>query len=710
MPRKPTKTGPGLPKLEVKDETVYTVFFFLFIFLAIFSVFSFLGTGSIPTQYNNFLFNKFGYLSIFTPFWLILLAFIFTGKSKSPFKQANIFFGFHILFLSLLGLFRQGVVGKFFWDQLEPLLSSFPTFLTFLSASLVGAVILFETSIAQVFRIIGTLASAIYKYTFGKSVKNKDRADKPKGDKDVQYVKDEQTKAKADDHVTGVKPVFTTTPKHAEQQPLPLDNKPKTSSDNQAWIYPTIDIFDDGEGKKADRGDVKKNAQMIEQTLDSFGIKARVVEVNGGPSVTQYAIEVAIGTKLAKIQSLSNDLAMAMAAPGGQIRIEAPIPGRSLVGIEVPNRSPETVPIRRALDSAEFKEYKSKLTVPLGLDVSGTPRFGNISKMPHVLIAGQTGSGKSVGLNSWITTMLYRASPDEIRLIMVDPKRVEFASYNGIPHLLAPIITEPDKVVSALKWACQEMDRRYTHFAQVGAKNIESYHEISGIQSMPYIIIVIDELADIMLFAPSEVEDSIVRLSQKARACGMHLVLATQRPSTDVITGLIKANIPTRWSFTVSSMTDSRVILDTPGAEKLIGKGDSLYQPPDLAKPLRMQSCFVSEKEIARLVDFVKKQRQPDYDVNIVNQSVTIVSNGRKVQIGEADIDDERDPLFEAALKCVQDTGKASASLLQRRLKLGYARAARVLDELEQAGIIGPSNGAKPREIMVPHNISPGDE
>ncbi len=710
MPRKPTKATPGLPKLEVKDETVLTTFFFLFIFLAIFTVFSFLGTGGVPIQYNNFLTEKFGFLAIFTPFWLILTAFIFTGKSKSPFKQANIFFGFHILFLSLLGLLRQGVVGRFFWDQLEPLLSAFPTFLAFLSASLIGAVILFETSIAQVFKIISSLVSALYKYTFGKGLKVRSKPEKSRDDKDIQYVKDEQSKSKPDDNVTGVKPVFNSTPKYAQQQALPLDSKPKTSSDNQAWIYPTIDIFDDGEGKKADRGDVKKNAQNIEQTLDSFGIKARVVEVNGGPSVTQYAIEVAIGTKLAKIQSLSNDLAMAMAAPGGQIRIEAPIPGRSLVGIEVPNRTPETVPIRKALDSKEFKEYKSKLTVPLGLDVSGTPRFGNISKMPHVLVAGQTGSGKSVGLNSWITTLLYRSSPDEVRLIMVDPKRVEFAAYNGIPHLLAPIITEPEKVVSALKWACEEMDRRYTHFAQVGAKNIETYQEISGIQSMPYIIIIIDELADIILFAPSEVEDSIVRLSQKARACGMHLVLATQRPSTDVITGLIKANIPTRWSFTVSSMTDSRVILDTPGAEKLIGKGDSLYQPPDLAKPLRMQSCFVSEKEIARIVDFVKQQRDPDYDTNIVNQSVTIVSNGRKVQIGEADPDEERDPLFDAAVKCVQDTGKASASLLQRRLKLGYARAARVLDELEQAGIIGPSNGAKPREIRIPHNSTPGAE
>ncbi len=703
MPRKPTKTLPGLPKLEVKDETVYTVFFFLFIFLAIFSVFSFLGTGDLPTQYNNFLFAHFGYLSIFTPFWLILVAFVFTGKSKSPFKQSNIFFGFHILFFSLIGLFKQGSLGKFFWESLEPLLSVFPTFLVYLSSSLVGFVILFETSIAQVFKVVGKLLSASYSYTFGKAIKLKPKDQISKGKAEVQYVKDNQVSEKQDkkdDYVAGVKPVLNS----PHQEALPLATKPKTASENQAWIYPTIDIFDNNPGKPADRGDVKKNAQVIEQTLDSFGITARIVEINNGPAVTQYALEVALGTKLTKIQSLSNDLAMALAAPGGQIRIEAPIPGRSLVGIELPNRSSEIVPLRKVLESPEFRDSKSKVAVPLGFDVSGKSRIGTISKMPHVLVAGQTGSGKSACLNSWLSSILFRSSPDEVRFIMVDPKRVEFTPYNGIPHLLCPVIVEPEKVVSALKWATQEMDRRLRHFAEVGARNIDSYHEMSGIQSMPYILIVIDELADLMLFAPSEVEDSIVRITQMARAAGIHLVLATQRPSVDVITGLIKANVPTRVAFAVASMTDSRVILDSPGAEKLLGKGDMLYIPPDLAKPVRIQGCWVSEGEITRLVNFIKEQRQPDYDSTVLNQSVSIVTNGKKIQFGDSDSSDEdRDPLFDAAVKCVQETGKASASLLQRRLKLGYARAARVLDELETAGIIGPSNGAKPREIMIPH-------
>lgn len=701
MPRKSKKASPGLPKLEVKDETVYTVFFFLFIFLSIFSVYSFLGSGNIPVAFNNFLVSKFGLMSVLVPFWLILISFIF-AKVSSPFKQANIFFGFHILFLALLGLLRQGQIGLFFWQNLSDLLSAFPAFLVYLSFALIGFVILFDTNIVQVFKVTSAFLQACYKYTFGrvgKAAKESLKA-KPKIEKkEIQFVKDEK-----DDYVTGNKPILNTPPKPIQPVQTQMDLKPKSSSSNQVWEYPSLDIFDNNPGTKADRGDVKKNAQTIEQTLESFGITARVKEVNNGPSVTQYALEVALGTKLAKIVSLGNDLAMALAAPGGQIRVEAPIPGRSLVGIEVPNRSLETVPIRKILESEAFTDVKSKIAVPLGLDVSGKPRIANIAKMPHVLIAGQTGSGKSVCVNSWIATILFRASPDEVRFIMVDPKRVELTPYNDIPHLLAPVIVEPEKVISALKWATQEMDRRYKHFAQVGAKNIESFHEISGFQNMPYIVIVIDELADIMLFAPSEVEDSIVRIAQMARAVGIHLVLATQRPSVDVLTGLIKANIPTRVAFAVSSMTDSRVILDTPGAEKLLGKGDMLYTPPELAKPVRMQGCFLSDKEITRLVDQIKSQRTPDYDNSVLNQSVSVMNNGKRVQLGEPSEGEDRDPMFDQAIKVIQETGKASASLLQRRLKFGYARAARVLDELEQAGIIGPNNGAKPREILIQHN------
>lgn len=511
-------------------------------------------------------------------------------------------------------------------------------------------------------------------------------------------------KEKEDLNVVNVSPVL--------KQPMAnignisLENKAISSSGNQIWEYPSASIFDDTPGAKADRGDVRKNAHIIEQTLDSFGITARVAEVNNSPSVTQYALEVALGTKLAKIISLSNDLAMALAAPGGQIRVEAPIPGRSLVGIEVPNHSLEVVPIRKIIDSEAMKAAKNKITVPLGLDVAGNPKVADITKMPHVLIAGQTGSGKSVCVNSWIASILFRASPDEVRMIMVDPKRVELTPYNGIPHLLTPVIVEPEKVISALKWAVSEMERRYKMFTEVGAKNIEGYNNMAGFQSVPYILIFIDELAEIMLFSPSEVEDNICRLAQMARAVGIHLILATQRPSVNVITGLIKANIPTRIAFAVSSMTDSRVILDTPGAEKLLGRGDMLYIPPELAKPVRVQGCFVSDKEINRLIDFLKTKKTTDYNDQILSQPVNSQNTLSKniVSVNGED----RDALFDQAVKLIQESGKASSSLMQRRLKLGYARAARLLDQLEEAGIVSPANGAKPRDILIPHN-TPSD-
>lgn len=468
---------------------------------------------------------------------------------------------------------------------------------------------------------------------------------------------------------------------------------------NQNWQYPPDTILDRTVGAKADRGDVRKNAQIIEDTLESFGITARVAEVNNSPSVTQYALEVALGTKLSKIQNLSNDLAMALAAPGGQIRVEAPIPGRSLVGIEVPNRSLEVVNISQVLDSTDIKKAKSKTVVPLGLGVSGQPAIADIQKMPHVLIAGQTGSGKSVCLNSWIFTLLYRSSPDELRIIMVDPKRVELTPFNGIPHLLVPVIVELDKVVSALKWAVSEMERRYKLFSEVGAKNIETYNNMAAFQTLPYIVIVIDELADIMLFSPSEVEESICRIAQMARAVGIHLVVATQRPSVDVITGLIKANIPARIAFAVSSSTDSRVILDSVGAEKLLGRGDMLYIPPELAKPVRIQGCYVSDSEIEKLITFLKTQKTAEYDEQITSQPVSGGSSSSNLVSVSGE---ERDVMFDQAVNLVRQENKASASLLQRRLKLGYARAARVLDQLEKANIIGPANGAKPRDILPP--------
>ncbi|MCL4384400.1 DNA translocase FtsK [Patescibacteria group bacterium] len=695
MPKRGRKRRKGiLPHFNLKAETIQSIIFVGLVILSLLSIFSFLQRGEVPTQLNLILVEYFGLGSVLIPFSLLLFAFLFS-RLKSPLKEPNVLFGFLIMFISLVSLLRQGKFGQFFWEQMDFLFTAIPTALIYAASFIIGFVILFNTSIASVVKFFISIGQTVYKYTFGSQGQSKDK--KSKNAEETIYIQTPDDAKKEDKKV--VQPTLPVAP--AINATTPHSPKTLNTSAVQAWKYPPLSIFDDASGTKADRGDVRKNAQIIEQTLDSFGITARVVEVNNSPSVTQYALEVALGTKLAKIINLGNDLAMALAAPGGQIRVEAPIPGRSLVGIEVPNRSLEVVPIRKIMESEVMKEAKSKITVPLGLDVGGKPKVANIAKMPHVLIAGQTGSGKSVCVNSWIASLLFRASPEEVRLIMVDPKRVELTPYNGIPHLLSPVIVEPEKVVSALKWAVSEMEHRYKILAEVGAKNIEGYNDLSGFQSLPYIIIFIDELADIMLYNPAEVEDNICRLAQMARAVGIHLVLATQRPSVDIITGLIKANIPARIAFAVSSMTDSRVILDSPGAEKLLGRGDMLYIPPELAKPVRIQGCFIKDQEINKLIEFLKAQQTTEYNDQITSQPVASPNAMSKntVSVGG----EEHDVVFDQAVKLVRDTGKASASLLQRRLKLGYARAARVLDEMEQAGLIGPANGAKPREILMPH-------
>ncbi|HPT65729.1 MAG TPA: DNA translocase FtsK [Candidatus Woesebacteria bacterium] len=690
------------PVLRLKPETVKTIFFIIFMVLSILSLFSFLQTGSSLSQLNNKLTEWFGLISVFVPFLLLLTSFLF-AKIKIPLKELNVFFGSLIMFIALLGLLKQGVVGTFFSTQITALTGELAGFFIFFFSGIAGFVILFDTNISQIVKFFVGLFKALKKYTIGNG-KNKEKRSEKKVGKFLSELspfkseKNNDKDRKDDPNVVNVPPVIKAPDQLSISSPL------QSNPVNQIWNYPSLDIFDNTPGAKADRGDVRKNASTIEETLESFGIRAKVVEYNNSPSVTQYALEVALGTKLAKIVSLSNDLAMALSAPGGQIRIEAPIPGRSLVGIEVPNKSLEVVPIRKILESDVMRNAKNKITVPLGLDVAGNAKVADIAKMPHVLIAGQTGSGKSVCINSWIANILFRSSPQEVRMIMVDPKRVELTPFNGIPHLLTPVIVDPEKVISALKWAVSEMERRYKTFTEVGAKNIEAYNNLSGFQSMPYILIFIDELAEIMLFSPSEVEDNVCRLAQMARATGIHLILATQRPSVNVITGLIKANIPTRISFAVTSVTDSRVILDTPGAEKLLGRGDMLYIPPDLAKPVRIQGCFVSDKEIVALIDFLKTQKTTEYNDEITSQPVS-GGNGKSV-ITSAD-GSSHDPLYDSAVKLIQDTGKASTTYLQRKLSVGYARAAKILDEIEGAGLIGPSKGAKARDILMPHN--PGD-
>ncbi|MBQ6449343.1 DNA translocase FtsK [bacterium] len=471
---------------------------------------------------------------------------------------------------------------------------------------------------------------------------------------------------------------------------------PDQPAEKKPWVYPTLDLFEAIDGGEADRGDINANAQIIENTLDSFGVRARVVEINRGPSVTQYALEIAMGTKLSRITALATDLALALAAPTGQIRIEAPIAGKSLVGIEVPNRRAAFVTLRKMLSQPSLKDHPSKLAVAMGIDVNGQQVVGDIARMPHVLIAGATGSGKSVGINSFLCSLLFRCSPEELQLILVDPKRVELTMYQDIPHLLTPVIVEAQKVVSALKWACGEMDRRYQLLSEHGVRNIDSFNQLYDVPPLPKIVIVIDEFADIMMFAPNDVEESVTRLAQMARAVGIHLVLATQRPSVNVITGLIKANIPTRIAFNVASVMDSRVVLDSVGAEKLLGHGDMLYLPPDQAKPIRVQGTLVSDTDARNLTNFLKSQHwQPQYVDDVTTKFR--VSGGKGSSGGDGG--GERDALFLDAVKMFAQYDQASSSMIQRRLSVGYARAARILDQLCEAGIVGPANGSKPRDV-----------
>jgi S-DNA-T family DNA segregation ATPase FtsK/SpoIIIE len=446
---------------------------------------------------------------------------------------------------------------------------------------------------------------------------------------------------------------------------------------------------------KATSGDIKNNILIIQRTLENFGISVAMGEVNVGPTVTQYTFKPSEGVKLSKITTLSNDLSLALAAH--PIRIEAPIPGKSLVGIEVPNKSKAIVGLREILEDRDFKVRSSNLMAALGKDVSGKNIVYDIAKMPHLLVAGATNSGKSVCLNAIIVGLLYQNNPEDLRFIMVDPKRVELPAYNNIPHLLTPVITEVNKTVNALRWCLNEMDRRYEILNQAGKKNIQSYNESSK-EKMPFIVFVIDELADLMISAAKDIESSVIRLTQMSRAVGIHLILATQRPSVDVITGLIKANTPSRIAFSVASVVDSKTILDSSGAEKLLGKGDMLFSTAELSKPRRIQGAYLSDAEIISIVTYIKeKYGQADYLEGIVDRQKV---NGVAGVGLDGNFGDE-DDLLEEAKEVVLAAGKASTSLLQRRLRIGYSRAASILDMLEEAGMIGPSNGSKPREILV---------
>ena len=475
------------------------------------------------------------------------------------------------------------------------------------------------------------------------------------------------------------------------------------------YRFPPIDLLKPSMRSNLDAtAEMRENTRRLNETLASFKIEAHIINVTRGPSVTRYEVELDKGVRLNKLTTCADDIALSLGASG--VRIAA-VPGKiSIVGIEVPNRAVTNVSLREVIDSPEFARAKSKSSFAVGKDIGGTCIVGNIAKLPHMLIAGTTGSGKSVCMNSIIISLLYKASPEDVKLIMVDPKMVELGIYNGIPHLLIPVVTDPKKAAGSLQWAVTEMMRRYKAMSDAGVRDLESYNGIVEAegegQRLPQVVVIIDELADLMLVAAKEVEESICRIAQMGRAAGIHLIIATQRPSADVITGLMKANIPSRIAFAVASAMESRIILDTQGAEKLVGKGDMLFAPIGAGKPMRVQGCFVSDPEVEAVTSFVKENFNTDYDQSVmeeIERKAVQAGNGKATVSDPEPSQDELDgdEMLPAAVDVILETGQASVSMLQRRLKLGYARAARIVDEMEEKGIVGPFQGSKPRSILI---------
>ncbi len=693
---------------ELSPETQKEILVIFLLAISVFCFLSFFGlAGNAGAYFTGSLKALFGLDYFLFPLLLILIVLVIIFPEYLAFKIRNII-GLAFFLLSLNGLLhlifaRHGILtemesgGGYFGLLFSyPLLQwlRFPSALLTLSATLLVSFILaFNTSIKNIlkpFALLILLTLRLFSRLF--SPKPKFRSEFPQTPFDSAFA------------VKGVE-------KSAEEAKEPRNER---AEERKNKILPKrVGIPLDLLVQKIDKpsaGDIKAHSEKISRTLLNFGIAVEMGPICVGPTVTQYTLKPAEGIKLSRITALSNDLALALAAH--PIRIEAPIPGKSLVGIEVPNESIATVHIREILESQEFsaqggsasggKNKKSSLTIVLGKDVAGKAWVDDLGKMPHLLVAGATGSGKTVSLNSIIVSLLYQNSAEDLKLILIDPKRVELPVYNGIPHLFTPVVTEVSKTVNALKWTIGEMDRRFELLSQEGARDIDAYNRkiadppFGEASKMPYLVIIIDELADLMIAAGSEVEACIIRLAQMARATGIHLIVATQRPSVDVITGLIKANITSRIAFAVASQTDSRTILDVAGAEKLLGRGDMLFITSELSKPKRLQGALVTDEEIKNVVDFIKtNSEKPTYD-----ESITERHFGGHFAVGAMSLSDD-DPLLPEAKDVIMRAGKASASLLQRRLKVGYARAARLLDLLEEQGIIGPPDGAKPREIFV---------
>ena len=678
-------------------------------------ILSYLGIGGQAGSMIDFLLAvAFGESRLLAPILLVLIGILIELEQDYP-HDVRHFLGFFLLLFGVNGIihlirFHEPAVGAWkiaITGQAGGLMGfgagyplsylfGFWAALVILGALILAALLLlFNTSLARIFNAQKMVLSQLG--TFGKIIigvislfikKTPEVADysedtenfsKPAFDFQARALKKEEDSVSA-----------ATAPE--------TDNKetPTLEDATPAFKYtrglPPLDLLSSMRSKPTS-GDIKSNLFTIQKTLENFGIIVEMGAVQVGPTVTQYTLKPADGVKLSRLTALHNDLAMALAAH--PIRIEAPIPGKSLVGIEVPNQKVALVSLRELLEAPEAREQRGNLMVALGKDVSGKPWFADLSVLPHLLIAGATNSGKTVCINAILLSLLLQHTPETLRFILVDPKRVELPNYNGIPHLLTPVITDVQKTVNALRWTIGEMERRFELLSKSSRRDINSYNKVMD-QKLPYLVFVIDELADLMTSAGAEVEAGIIRLAQMARAVGIHLVLATQRPSVDIITGLIKANMPARLAFSVVSLMDSRTILDTSGAEKLLGRGDCLWSPPELSKPRRLQSAFVGEEEIKKVVEFLKGDELPQYNDEITaKQQKTFEFNSANVP------SEDDDPLLDEAKEVIIQAGKGSASLLQRRLKVGYARAARLLDLLEKIGFIGPADGAKPRELLI---------
>jgi S-DNA-T family DNA segregation ATPase FtsK/SpoIIIE len=706
------------PDFSLNPETsrgIFTVFLFLAAFNILLAIFGF--AGRVGEAVDGVVTLVFGWDKLFVPFVLFVWAYHLFRPEKLPLNASN-FIGFILLFVGLNGLVHAASFGTGAGEVTDEALASAGGRLGALLANpalqflgFAGAVIVFGALfIVSWLLMFNTSLQSIAEFllAIGRGVawaarqaarpvlwllRPRQRDTEPSRDEEFdrgapEDMSAEEDTASEEDEEEEEEEESAETPGvvHAESAP------PKKARKRRPRIEIPFDLLMRRDDQPTS-GDLERNKEVIRKTLENFGIMVEMGETSVGPTVTQFTFKPSEGVKLTRITALHNDLALALAAH--PIRIEAPIPGKSLVGIEVPNKSVAMVGLREMLESRRYRERQKQLLIPfpLGKDVSGAPSIADLARMPHMLVAGATGAGKSVCLNILITSLLYHHGPDDLKFVLVDPKRVEFPAYNGIPHLITPVITKVDETVNALKWTIREMDRRFDILSKFGARDIASYNQRSK-DALPYIVFIVDELADLMVTSAAEVEGPIVRLAQMSRAVGIHLVLATQRPSVDVLTGLIKANVPARIAFSVASQTDSRTILDQGGAEKLLGRGDMLYQTAEMAAPRRVQGAFVAEEEVKRVVDFLKSHYgPPDYE-----EAVTERQGGGVVFGGGSS--DESDPLLEEAMEEIVRAGKASASLLQRRLKVGYARAARILDLLEQAGYIGPGEGAKPREIL----------